>query len=184
MKKELKELKGEIIGLLKSTKREGIEDLIDYMEEDYFTSPASASKHNSYEGGLMKHSYDVYTLFKEKNERFKLSLEEETIIIASFLHDLCKAGIFKENEKVKGEDPTDKPYRMEDGFPIGHGEKSVILAQKYIELSDIEIGLIRWHMMHFDPAWRTYEQQGAKRFPAIAAFHTADNEAAHYPDKV
>ena len=36
-------------------------------------------------------------------------------------------------------------YDIEDQFPAGHGEKSVILILRYIQLTDEEIMAIRWH---------------------------------------
>lgn len=35
-------------------------------------------------------------------------------------------------------------------YPLGHGEKSVIMLQKYINLKDREILAIRWHMSAFE----------------------------------
>ena len=47
--------------LLLSTKRQGMEALIDHMEENgFFTAPCSTSHHLSKEGGLAEHSYNVY----------------------------------------------------------------------------------------------------------------------------
>ena len=53
--------KERFIELLRSTKREGIEKLIDFLEKtDFFTAPASTRFHSSYEGGLLQHSLNVY----------------------------------------------------------------------------------------------------------------------------
>lgn len=53
--------KKRFIDLLKSTKREGIDKLIDFLEKtDFFTAPASTRFHSSYEGGLLQHSLNVY----------------------------------------------------------------------------------------------------------------------------
>ena len=47
--------KERFIELLRSTKREGIEKLIDFLEKtDFFTAPASTRFHSSYEGGLLR----------------------------------------------------------------------------------------------------------------------------------
>ena len=49
--------KERFIELLRSTKREGIEKLIDFLEKtDFFTAPASTRFHMSCEGGLLQHS--------------------------------------------------------------------------------------------------------------------------------
>ena len=53
-------MKEEIKNFLLSTEREGIEDLIAYMEEiGYFTAPASSQYHGAYEGALAEHSLNV-----------------------------------------------------------------------------------------------------------------------------
>jgi 23S rRNA maturation-related 3'-5' exoribonuclease YhaM len=60
MKQEV--IKNEIINLLRYTEREGIENLINYMEEnEFFTSPCSCQYHLCYPGGLAEHSLNVYT---------------------------------------------------------------------------------------------------------------------------
>ena len=52
--------KERFIELLRSTKREGIEKLIDFLEKtDFFTAPASTRFHMSCEGGLLQHSLNV-----------------------------------------------------------------------------------------------------------------------------
>ena len=69
-------------------------------------------------------------------------------------------------------------------FPMGHGEKSVILALAGgLELYDSEMVAIRWHM----GAWRlnqddNEEKQNYKaatdRFPLVTILQTADTLAA------
>ena len=49
--------KEEILELLRSTGREGIEDVIGDLEEwGFFTAPASAGHHLNIEGGLARHT--------------------------------------------------------------------------------------------------------------------------------
>lgn len=48
--------------VLRDTKRDGIEDLIKYLEStDFYTAPASSRFHCDYEGGLVEHSLNVYS---------------------------------------------------------------------------------------------------------------------------
>ena len=45
---------------LKSTKRNGIENLIQYLSDsDFYKAPASTKYHGCYEGGLAEHSVNV-----------------------------------------------------------------------------------------------------------------------------
>ena len=54
-------MKEEFITLLKSTNREGIENLLNFLERsDFYTAPASTRFHGNYEGGLLEHSMKVY----------------------------------------------------------------------------------------------------------------------------
>ena len=61
-------MKEKFLELLRSTNREGIEDLIKFMEEstDFFTAPASTRFHGDHEGGLLEHSLKVYEILNEK----------------------------------------------------------------------------------------------------------------------
>ncbi|HHT9153085.1 MAG TPA: outer membrane protein assembly factor BamA [Candidatus Hypogeohydataceae bacterium YC40] len=65
---------------------------------------------------------------------------------------------------------------IEDDFPIGHGEKSVMMVQKYIDLTPQEAMIIRWHMGSFDPAWEEYKEKVIKHFPEVVLFNHVDIE--------
>ncbi len=103
--------KKRFIDLLKSTKREGIDKLIDFLEKtDFFTAPASTRFHSSYEGGLLQHSLNVYdcllnlALASDANPEKDLdffaagmkidTVPKESIIIVALLHDLCKTNFY------------------------------------------------------------------------------------------
>ena len=85
-------MKEEFLKLLRSVKRDGIEDLIKFIEStDFFTAPASTRFHGDYEGGLVAHSLKVYEILKEKvvNASIKIDVSEDTIKIVALLHDIC-----------------------------------------------------------------------------------------------
>ena len=45
-------------------KREGADELLDYLNKtDFFTAPASSKFHSAYPGGLVEHSVNVYHRF-------------------------------------------------------------------------------------------------------------------------
>ena len=84
-------MKEEFINLLLSTKREGIEDVIAFLEKtDFFIAPASTKFHGSYEGGLLEHSMKVYEILKEKVKHLPIELEisDDTVKIIALLHDI------------------------------------------------------------------------------------------------
>ena len=77
-----------------SAERKGIDNLISWLEKgDFFTAPASTRFHEAYEGGLLKHSLNVYDsfmlLFSRDNDPIT------SVILITLLHDLCKSGFYK-----------------------------------------------------------------------------------------
>ena len=89
-------MKEQFIELLKSTNREGIENLLAFLEKtDFYAAPASTKYHGAYKGGLLEHSMKVYEILKEKIKNEKLDVKEDTIIISALLHDICKLNFYK-----------------------------------------------------------------------------------------
>ena len=82
---------------LKATKRPGITDLLQHMDDiGFFTAPASGGNHLCCEGGLVVHTANVMKL-AEKMGKVLLAPEEfkeqrNSIRIVSGLHDLGKCG--------------------------------------------------------------------------------------------
>lgn len=181
-------LETKFYSLLKETSREGIDDVIEWLKSEHAEKcPASTKpeRHGAYEGGWMQHSYNAYVLFKEKNKRFDLGLEETTLRLVGLLHDACKVGSYVENKLKNGNLSDKQPYKYETNLPMGHGEKSVYQLVKHgLKLSDNEALLIRWHMGPYDSAWMEFEigNDVKKVAKAVTAFQTADQEAAAYLD--
>lgn len=191
-------MKDKIISLLSSVERDGMEELVVYLQgSDYFQAPASTKYHGNFVGGLAEHSYNVYTLFQEKNERFKLGLPAETVIITALCHDLCKVNFYKRGIKnvkqgkklnYRGQEVDNwvekEVWEVDDIYPIGHAEKSIIILQKFIELSQEEILLIRWHMGGFESKDNSmYMYKAYDLLPACVALHTADIESSYLLEK-
>ena len=79
--------------LLKNTGREGIDDLIGYMEENgFFTSPCSTRYHLAEEGGLAIHSLNVYENILRIASGLGVINEDQmnSFIVVALLHDLGK----------------------------------------------------------------------------------------------
>ena len=196
-------MKEKIISLLETVQREGMQDLINYLESsDYFTAPASTKYHSCHPGGLAEHSLNVYKLLEHKNKVYKLEIPQESIIIIALLHDLCKVDFYAtekksvlkgkikvmKNRKVDGEWKQveeevndwqeEDTYTVKDQFPAGHGEKSVIILQKYIKLTDFEIMAIRWHMGFSEQVGYSFNNV-LELMPSIIAIYTADLEASY-----
>lgn len=187
----MEDKKKEFIELLKSTNREGIENLIKWLESesDFFISPASTKYHLSYKGGLLEHSLNV---LDQMINQLALDLSDEQItdelrvstVIVSLLHDICKANYYSEKEKnvknEKGEWVKEPYFITDDMYPLGHGEKSVIIIQKYIKLTDDEIMAIRWHMGGFEPKDNyQYLSKAFSKYYLALALHIADLKATY-----
>lgn len=144
---------------LQSTARPGIDKVIEYLRNtDFYYAPSSTKFHSNYQGGLLDHSILVLsTAVGLRDAMVKMKpeladrLTDESLIISCLLHDLCKVGFYVPKEKWK-KDENDKwvsyrGYDVEDTFPIGHGEKSVILLQWLgLSLTIDEMLAIRYHM--------------------------------------
>lgn len=183
-----KELIEKFESLLLSTKREGIENLINYIRTtDFYTAPASTRFHSSYEGGLLEHSINVYEMLKAKSQTdtwSKYLAKEDTIIIVALLHDLCKTNFYsvemrnKKNDKGVWEKVPF--YIIDDKSPYGHGEKSVMMLMEFLKLTAEEKYAIRWHMGFSEPR-ESYNSLGKamEKYPLIIALHEADMEATY-----
>jgi hypothetical protein len=124
------EIKIEILGLLNAVKREGMPELIKFLDEsDFFKAPCSMVFHLCREGGLAEHSLNVYNLLKEKIERYKVDVPPESVIICGILHDLCKVNFYK----IGGEDATDAQMKYLRTFHNPVGKVSKKYASKLIE---------------------------------------------------
>ena len=91
-------MKEKFLELLKKVNREGINELIEFIQKtDFFKAPASTRFHGDHEGGLVEHSIKVYEILKHKVETNiePIKVSEESLIIIALLHDLCKANFYK-----------------------------------------------------------------------------------------
>ena len=181
-------MKEEFIELLKSTKREGVDEIINFLEKtDFFKAPASTRFHGNYEGGLLEHSMKVYEIlkYKVKNSVTDINVSDDTLIIVALLHDICKANYYKVDfrnaKNERGEWEKVPYYTVDDTIPYGHGEKSVMMITEYMKLTSEEKYCIRWHMGFTEPK----ELYGTislayKKYPLALLMHEADLEATYF----
>ncbi len=189
--------KDEYISLLRQTGREGIDSVVDYLDKaGFFRAPASVNRHLSRDGGLLEHSMNVYRMammLREQMVAMKPETEQrlpiESVTITALLHDVCKANIYRKvtkyrkdaNNRWESYDGYDTDYGR---FPLGHGEKSVVmLLHLGLELTNDEVLAIRWHMGAWDLPFQSYEAKSnisaASDVPLVAIIQAADALAAH-----
>ena len=178
----------QVITLLRSTNREGVEDLIEYLtKSDYFIAPASTQYHGAYTGGLAEHSLNVldslmalYSFLKK--EKYNVpELAQDSMIIVALLHDVCKINCYKEDfRNVKDDNGVWQKvpcYKREPLLAMGHAGKSVFIIQNFIALSVEEAQAIFWHMGAYDTSpYNTWNEMGQAYDENLLAFllHQAD----------
>ena len=173
----IKESREKIISLLKSTQREGIEKVIDFLDKNnFFNMPSSINRHHNWEGGLAQHCLGVYDRLSTTGK----NLPKESIILTSILHDICKIG------KIYKEDNGDWKERKDEELSIpGHGVRSVkLLEQLQLSLNPEEKKAIRWHMGGWKIAEKSKEEIrdffSTKKSDLWRLLHNADRyDASH-----
>lgn len=172
-----------------SVTRNGADKLLNWLQgTDFFTAPASTRFHLSEEGGLVKHSLNVYRRLCgliDYEYRGESPYTPETVAVVSLLHDVCKSGFYKQEMRNVKENGiwVQKPYyTVDDKFPMGHGEKSVFLIERFMRLTTEEALAIRWHMGGFDDAVKggSFAVGAAFDLTALSTLlHIADMMASH-----
>ena len=165
--------------LLLSTKRKGIQELVNWLDgSDFKVAPASTRYHSNHEGGLLEHSLNVYNECIRQKDLIKLfNIPQDTLIITSLLHDICKVNYYKmdvRNVKKNGAWVQEPYYTVDDMFPMGHAEKSIIIAQQFIQLSEVEIAMIRAHMGGFVSDNYFTPSAVYNKYPEAIILHNAD----------
>ena len=178
----------QILDLWDKVNRSGIDNLKDWLcnKSDFFTAPCSTEFHLAVPGGLAQHSLNVLALLRDKTFYYGLDVSEETHIVLSLGHDLCKANFYvkgKKNVKENGQWREKEIYIVKDQLPLGHGEKSLSILQDFITLTKEEKLAIRWHMLAFDAGIHFNYPSGfafreASKNPLVVLLFTADYEAS------
>lgn len=198
----INENKEEFVKLLKSTGREGVDDVIEELERlGFFSAPASAGHHLNVEGGLVQHSlntckaaFAIWEGMKALEPSLDTEVKKESIIISALLHDVCKADIYKRSVKKRknklGQWEDCEGYKVSyKDFPMGHGEKSlVVILLSGLELYDDEMLAIRWHIGAWGLNQNSFEDvrnydTAQKEYPLVAIIHAADVMAANVMER-
>ena len=179
-----------------NVKREGAGALLDYLKgSDFFTAPASTKFHMAIEGGLCRHSINVYNrmvtlVTAEYGADWQSKVSAETVAICGVLHDVCKIDMYTiEYRNVKKADGTwDKVpyYTIDEKLPYGHGEKSVYIINGFIRLTREEALAIDWHMGSFDDRVKggSFSIANAfSKYPIAVLLHMADLSASYLDEE-
>ena len=194
-------MKERVLNLLQSTKRVGMDKLIEYMENNgFFTAPCSGGNHLAKKGGLLEHSLNVFEAMDSLASRWCADTYrdmKDSIIICSILHDLGKMGdygkpnyipnMIKDGKPTKAEpeqkykQSETKPYKINGGLLYApHEVRTLTIAKRFIELTEDEYFAI---LMHNGPYGNyRYELQG-KETQLYLLLHFADMWASRVIEK-
>lgn len=175
----------------KAIKREGLEDLLSWLEStDFYKAPASSFFHGNYAGGLIDHSTHVYEQLKRIASIYSAGMyTEETLAIVALFHDLCKVNTYVESTRnVKNEITgvwEKKPfYKKRESFAFGgHGSKSVFLVMRFMMLTEEEASAINAHMGFSDRQDYGFPGEVFQQNKLAWMLHVADEAATYYDDE-
>lgn len=145
--------------MLTSTGRAGMEDLLDWLEDNgFYIAPASSKYHMSKPGGLAKHSINVADAAIDLLNTFYIGARFaeqdllDSVVICALLHDIGKVGQFGKPQYKKilynaaKAEAGKPPYTTnKDLLYIPHEIRSVIIASKFIDLTEEEQYAIIYH---------------------------------------
>lgn len=177
--------------------RRGSDRLLEWLDSDasdFFKAPSSTRFHGAYEGGLVRHSLNVYECLKDYLSRprtkdlYGMDYTPETIAITALLHDICKVNFYAvDYRNAKNEQGVWERvpyYTIRDTLPYGHGEKSVYMIQGFMRLTREEAFAIRYHMGFSGNEDKNSVGRALEMFPLALAVSVADMEASYYLEGV
>lgn len=132
-----------------------IESCLNWLHgTDFYTAPASTQYHDAEPGGLHMHSLRVVNKINDLYQLpdFAEHVELHRAVVVALVHDWCKINFYEPYKRnVKNEETgvweQVQAYRYgKSKIPMGHGETSLYIAQKFFKLTMDQALAIRWHM--------------------------------------
>lgn len=147
-----------------------ITKLIGWLDTSgFFDAPASTRFHGAYPGGLFDHSIEVarklVLMTKQMNLGWRLA---RSPYLVGILHDICKCDAY-----IRKDDGTYEYNKRQ--ILTGHGDKSAILANQWMVLTEEETLCIRYHMGAYESEdmWANFGAAIGK-YPNVLWTHSAD----------
>ena len=188
----MEDMRKEFNETLLKINREGMDDLIQYLEDSgFYTAPCSGGYHLAKESGLLEHSLNVLhiaeklsvALYGAKNLTKEM---KESIAICALLHDIGKCGDYGKQFyvpnilKTTGKQSEKKPYeRNKQLTNIPHSFKSAIIAERWIDLTEEEEYVIMYHDGLYDRETGGMSIVPGHETPLWFIIHWADMWASH-----
>ena len=167
--------------------RKRTQKCIDWLRgTDFYSAPASTQYHESFPGGLALHTLKVVqqVQYLSKLHAFT-SVNYAEAILCAIAHDWCKIGKYemylknvKNEETGQWEKQPGYKYKEQE-IPLGHGETSLYILQRFAPVSIEMACAVRWHM----GAWQVHQtaynemQHANEVFPMCHLLQFADQLA-------
>lgn len=169
------------IELLENTTAIGTGGLINHLEANgFFEAPASTRYHMSHRSGLLEHSLNVHDIAKgiwESSPVYQTAIKAEDLTLAALLHDIGKTGWNGKEQYIpnilkSGKVSDAQPYETNpELIKMQHQDLSLLIALKFIELSDEVLVAIKYHNGLYTPDGRDIS---GKETPLMLLIHFAD----------
>lgn len=162
---------------------QNITRLYDHMvQSGFYKAPASTKYHLNIECGLAIHTAHVMLNLYDLNSAFGSPYLSETLFLVSFIHDAHKVcdmfgnpQYIEQTSKWHREKLNENYKWNEEQFCIDSTFKSVLIAQKFLDLSSHEIQAILYHDGPFDDKFKKIQTHV---YPLTVMLHMADLYAA------
>ena len=150
---------------------------------DFYSAPASTRYHDSYPGGLLVHTLNVYNRMIDliKSDVFK-SVDLAQATLAVLVHDWCKIGTYEpykrnvKNEQTNQWEQVTEYRKSLKGVTLGHGVTSMFMLSRFIVLQPETALAIRWHQGRWNvcEAEQDEFQLACESYPIVLLVQFAD----------
>lgn len=181
---EIEANKRRFTSLLATVDRGGVDGLMDWLDStDAYSAPCSTRHHLAEKGGLIEHSLSVYDTLCKLDDTFCTEFESDSMVITALTHDFCKVDYYVPDKKWNKDTGAWRQidiWSIRDSLPLGHGNKSLYLVSKFIDLTDDEAAAIVHHMTCWNPSVVLDYSAGASfntavdKYPLVTMLSAAD----------
>lgn len=157
----------------------------------FFIKPASISFHGQQSGDLFRHSFAVADVLIDMTEKFDVEWERpQSPFIVGMFHDVCKMDDYMDENASDivmmgtGSPVSKNPKWVKNPEKLlkGHGDKSVMMLSKWINLTEEEMLCIRYHMGAYQTdEWKEWDR-AIRKYETVLWTHTADMYASKVMD--
>lgn len=168
----------------KYVKRDGIDDMLKWCEDNgFYTAYASTKYHCNYKGGLFEHTSNVITNALKLANVLGSDVSRESIVLCALCHDFGKASnYYIDNILKSGKVSGTTPKKINPDLRIkNHAFRSLMIVSKFLELTESERICILCHDGFFENSNREYMLSLDELLYIV---HNADLYAARFMEPV